>query len=110
MVAMRNHHTKTYFGIILFQDYYGGRLITRRPLLTSIYSNSYQLLLKLLFEARKKSQLTQTQLAERLSRPQSFVSKYERGERKLDVIEFIEVCQQLEADPHEIIRNLEALF
>ncbi|WP_342032989.1 helix-turn-helix transcriptional regulator [Pseudomonas migulae] len=48
-------------------------------------------------------------LSSRLSKPQSFVSKYERGERRLDVIEFLEVCELLGADPHELIRNLEKL-
>ncbi|WDH51183.1 helix-turn-helix transcriptional regulator [Pseudomonas chlororaphis] len=74
--------------------------------MTSTYSDSYQLLLALLFEARKEAKLTQTQLSERLGKPQSFVSKYERGERRLDVIELIEVCKQLEADPHKIMQNL----
>lgn len=76
------------------------------PTLTSIYSDSYQLLLGLLIEARKNAQMTQSQLAELLSRPQSFVSKYERGERRLDVIEFLEICDQLSADPHKVIRSL----
>ncbi|WGK88336.1 helix-turn-helix transcriptional regulator [Pseudomonas migulae] len=77
--------------------------------MTSIYSDSYQLLLTQLFDARKKAGLTQTMLSSRLSKPQSFVSKYERGERRLDVIEFLEVCELLGADPHELIRNLEKL-
>jgi transcriptional regulator with XRE-family HTH domain len=50
-------------------------------------------------EARKSANLTQVGLADRLGRPQSFVSKYERGERRLDVIEFCEVCRALEIDP-----------
>jgi len=76
---------------------------------TSTYSDSYQLLLKQLFDARKKAGLTQTMLSERLTKPQSFVSKYERGERRLDVIEFLEVCRLLGTDPHEMIRKLEGL-
>lgn len=43
--------------------------------------------------------ITQVGLAERLGRPQSFVSKYERGERRLDVIELCEVCHALGIDP-----------
>jgi transcriptional regulator with XRE-family HTH domain len=50
-------------------------------------------------QARKSAGLTQVGLAERLRRPQSFVSKYERGERKLDVIEFCAVCRALGVDP-----------
>lgn len=77
--------------------------------MTSIYSDPYQRLLVLLFEARKDAKLTQAQLSERLGKPQSFVSKYERGERRLDVIEFLEVCQRLETDPHLMIRQIEDL-
>lgn len=51
-------------------------------------------------------QLTQTQVAERLGRPQSFVSKYESGERTLDVVEFVEVCGALEADPVTVLSSL----
>lgn len=78
--------------------------------MTSIYSDPYQRLLALLFEARKDAKLTQTQLSERLGKPQSFVSKYERGERRLDVIEFLAVCKRLEADPHRILHRIEDAF
>jgi transcriptional regulator with XRE-family HTH domain len=60
----------------------------------------------MLVEARKESGLTQVQLAERLSRPQSFISKVERGERRLDVIEFFEVAQALRIDPFAFLRTL----
>jgi transcriptional regulator with XRE-family HTH domain len=43
--------------------------------------------------------MTQAALAARLNRPQSFVSKYERGERRLDVVEFGEVARALGIDP-----------
>ncbi|MCC7293488.1 MAG: helix-turn-helix transcriptional regulator [Phycisphaerales bacterium] len=50
--------------------------------------------------------MTQVQLAEALSRPQSFVSKYERGERRLDVVEFLEVCEALGVAGVRIIKRL----
>jgi transcriptional regulator with XRE-family HTH domain len=56
-------------------------------------------------QARKSAGLTQVGLADRLRRPQSFVSKYERGERKLDVIEFCEVCRALGIDPVAFLRR-----
>ena len=62
--------------------------------------------LRLLTEARKSAGVTQVELSERLSRPQSFVSKYERGERRLDVVEFVEVAQAMGADPIGILRAL----
>lgn len=48
--------------------------------------------------ARTDANLTQMQLAERLGRPQSFVSKIERGERRVDVIELFEVTQAIGVD------------
>ena len=50
--------------------------------------------------------MTQMDLAQRLQRPQSFVSKYELAERRLDVVELLEVCAALGADPHQIIEDL----
>jgi transcriptional regulator with XRE-family HTH domain len=60
----------------------------------------------MLVAARKESGLTQVQLAERLSRPQSFVSKVERGERRLDVVEFFEVAQAIGIDPFAFLNTL----
>jgi len=57
-------------------------------------------------EARKKADLTQEMLAKRLKRPQSFVAKYEGGERRLDVVEFLAVTGAIGVDPVEILRAL----
>ncbi len=73
----------------------------------SAFSRKHQSFLKLLVEARQSAGLTQVSLAKRLGRPQSFVSKYERGERRLDVIEFLEVARALSLDPVRIIHELE---
>jgi transcriptional regulator with XRE-family HTH domain len=56
-----------------------------------------------LVQARKSKDLTQADLADRLGRPQSFVSKYERGQRRLDVVEMIEIAEVLKIDPHKIL-------
>ena len=53
----------------------------------TIYSQEYALFLKLLRDTREKLGLTQTELAERLGQTQSFVSKVERSERRIDVVE-----------------------
>lgn len=73
----------------------------------SVHSEAYQLLLRLLLEERERSSVTQAEMAIRLGKPQSFVSKYERGERRLDVIEFLEVCRYLGTDPHKLLRRIE---
>jgi transcriptional regulator with XRE-family HTH domain len=52
---------------------------------------------------RKKAGLTQTDLAKALGRPQSFVSKYESGERQLDPVEFVRISQLLKADPFDVL-------
>ena len=67
---------------------------------------SYETFQSTLIRARKQKKLTQYQLATLLNRPQSFVCKYEIGERRLDVIEFIEVCKTLEISPLEIIKEV----
>ena len=72
----------------------------------SIHSPEHQKLRELLVAARKKAGLTQAEVAERLGRPQSFVAKYEGGERRLDVIEFVAVAKALEADAVKLIRSL----
>ncbi len=64
----------------------------------SIHTQQYRLLCELMMEARDGAGLTQTELAEKLDRPQSYVSKYENGERRLDVVEFLEVMRALGVD------------
>ena len=67
----------------------------------------YESLQKALVEARQSKGLTQTEIAVRLGKPQSFVSKYESGERRLDVVEFIEVCQVLSIKPNGILNKID---
>ena len=72
----------------------------------SVFTPSYARFRELLIEAREGACLTQWQLAERLSRPQSYVSKFERGERRLDVVEFLDVARALSIDPLNLLRQL----
>jgi transcriptional regulator with XRE-family HTH domain len=53
----------------------------------TIYSKKYKIVLKNLLKAREESNLTQIEVAQKLKKPQSFISKIERGERRLDIIE-----------------------
>ena len=50
---------------------------------------------ELLKELRKKEALTQVELSQALGKPQSYVSKYETGERKLDYVEVMDICEAL---------------
>lgn len=72
----------------------------------SVAVDLYKRLRESLVEARKSATLTQAELAARLARPQSFVSKYERGERRLDVVEFGEVARALRIDPLRFLGRL----
>ena len=58
---------------------------------SSVWSFEQKLVQKLLRSLRNNAGLTQNQLAKKLGKPQSYVSKYESGERRLDIIEIREV-------------------
>lgn len=74
----------------------------------TVFSEEYALLLRTLIDGRKAASLTQTELAALLAKPQSFVSKYERGERRLDVVELIGICRLLNLDPHAVVDDIQA--
>lgn len=69
-------------------------------------ADDYQVFREMLVEARRKAGLTQADLAKRLRRHQSFVSKYEAGERRLDVVELICLSRVLNFDPAGFVRRL----
>lgn len=75
----------------------------------SIYSERLREIRLLLLEKRKESGLTQSALAKKLARPQAYVSNYERGERRLDLVEFLEIAKALSFDPVKFIRRLTKL-
>lgn len=66
-------------------------------------SDRYDRAIEILKQARKAAGFTQARLAELLGTRQQFVSKYESGERRLDVIEFLDVAEALGADVHRLI-------
>ena len=72
----------------------------------SRHSLRYTRLKELLVRARTDVGLSQVEVAARLGRPQSFVSKYESGERGLDVVELLEVCEALGCSPSALVASL----
>jgi len=60
----------------------------------------------LLIQARKDAGVTQVELAKKLAKPQSFVSKLERGERRIDLIEFLEIAQALGINISAFLKKL----
>jgi len=61
-----------------------------------------------LVKARNRAGITQQELAQRLGKTQSFVSKYERQERRLDVPEFIAVAQAMGVNAKALLGKIEA--
>jgi transcriptional regulator with XRE-family HTH domain len=76
----------------------------------SIYTREYTAVTRLLRETREATGLTQVELAEKLGQSQSFVSKYERGERRLDVIQLRTVCLTLAVSLPEFVDRLEKVL
>ena len=72
----------------------------------SVHTRNYRLFLELLINARKDAGVTQEQLARRLNRPQSFVSKCENGERRVDVIELLQILQSIGVEPISFIKKI----
>lgn len=72
----------------------------------TIYTERHQRLRELLVARRKEAGLTQTVVAERLGKPPSYVAKYEGGDRRLDVLEFLDVATAIGFEPCALIRSL----
>jgi DNA-binding transcriptional regulator YiaG len=110
----RNHarsgwvSSQIFVSVILFWDmHYWDITIFRqvRHMTSSVHNPPYKRFCRLIIAYRQRQGLTQTQLAEKLNRPQSFVSKYENGDRRIDLVEFMEIAAALEIDPLEFIRD-----
>ncbi len=74
----------------------------------SIYTDEYAAVLRLLKTARTKSGVTQIELAERLGQTQSFVSKVERGDRRLDIVQLRSILLEFGVTLPDFVRQLEA--
>lgn len=72
--------------------------------LSSLEPDLYRRLIELLVQARKDAGMTQAELGKRLGQRQTFVSKFELGERRLDVAEFVTVSRAIGVDPHAMLR------
>lgn len=74
----------------------------------SIFSKSYVIFLRRLRAAREDAEVDQRELAMRLRKTQSFVSKCERGERRIDVIELRAFCKAMGISFVDFINSLDA--
>ncbi|QDU05724.1 Helix-turn-helix domain protein [Gimesia chilikensis] len=76
----------------------------------NLYTQRQRILLDLLRETRKEAGLRQDDVAERLGRPQSFVSKYESGERRLDILELYDICKAMGLTLNDFVEKLQAIL
>jgi transcriptional regulator with XRE-family HTH domain len=76
----------------------------------SVFTEHYRYFLQLLIQERKNAGLSQQQLANKLNRPQSYISKYECGERRLDVIELLEVSEAIGFNVITLIQKLKTFM
>lgn len=74
------------------------------------YSTHQQCLQALLRQIRQEAGMRQVDLALRLNQPQSYVSKYESGERRLDILELRQVCQAVGIGLSDFVARFEALY
>jgi transcriptional regulator with XRE-family HTH domain len=75
----------------------------------SLSSTKHKVLLDLLRQIREEAGFRQLDVAERLLQPQSFVSKYESGERRLDLLELELVCEACKIDLNRFVARYVAL-
>lgn len=73
----------------------------------NLLSRQRKVLLSLLKQARTNAGLTQSDLANLLNQPQSFVSKYESGERRIDILELRNICSALNFPITSFLKKLE---
>jgi transcriptional regulator with XRE-family HTH domain len=81
-------------------------MATRRGISKTLNSAEHKAFCALLVETREKAGLTQHQVARKLRKPQSFVAKYEGGERRIDVIEFMTIARAIGVDAVSLFRAL----
>jgi transcriptional regulator with XRE-family HTH domain len=72
-------------------------------------SERHKALIRLLIEAREKAGLTQTELAEKIGEYQSFVARLESGQRRVDVVEFLELAEVLGLDVNSAIKVVQSV-
>ena len=75
----------------------------------SLYSRRLEDLSRLLRETREAAGLRQADVAEKLRKPQPFVSRYEAGQRRLDLVELEEVCRVLGVRLSEFVKKFEKI-
>jgi len=72
----------------------------------TIYTREYRILLRILRSKRQQKRISQEDMAKKLGAPQSFISKIESGERRIDVIELFRYCEAIGIENIQFIKEL----
>lgn len=72
----------------------------------TIFGGDHRHLVEVLRQAREKSGLTQAELADRVGKDQTFISIIERGQRRVDVLEFVALAKAMKTDPVELFADV----
>ena len=72
----------------------------------SLFSDEYEAFCRLLRHVRAEADISQNQLAKRLEVPQAWLSKVEGGQRRLDILELLRICEEIGIEPEEFIARL----
>jgi hypothetical protein len=102
IIRYRNFEYRVSRSIELLLDFWGAVRVWIAPA-------KYATLGSCLAAVRNRAGVTQDQLAERLKKPQSFVSAYERGQRRVDVLELLTILSALEVDPADVFAEIAKL-
>jgi len=72
----------------------------------SIATKRHQRLIEILIDARKHAGIRQAELARRVGKTQTFVARFEAGQRRIDAIELLALCEIIGIDPVKVIRKV----
>lgn len=70
---------------------------------TELYSREHQQLRRVLRRERIAAGLRQLDVAERTGRSQAYISKFEKGDLRIDVVDFVRICATIGCDPHRVL-------
>lgn len=77
---------------------------------TELYSDEHRKLRDVLKRERLAAGLRQSDLAQRTGRSQAYISKFEKGDLRLDVVDFMRFCKTIGCDPHQIMDEVFSSF
>jgi len=72
----------------------------------SIATKRHQRLIEILIDARKQAGIRQAELARRVGKTQTFVARIEAGQRRIDAVELLTLCEIIGIDPVKVVRKV----